>query len=166
MLPTPCWSGQIFRNGCGQIFRNHQQKLPRAIELVLNRAGKLFAAMEKRAPADDRAWLTIRRRVGVALVLTNLLVAAFGVDHCAIPSPTPRDRALIWLGLNLGPISGVVGALWYGAFLGAVPLVGAVSASCAIPIFVAIRGRSRAAFVVSSLLWFAAGYLFTIAIWT
>ncbi len=30
MLPTPCWSGQIFRNGCGQIFRNHQQQLKKA----------------------------------------------------------------------------------------------------------------------------------------
>ncbi len=34
MLPTPCWSGQIFRNGCGQIFRNHQAAFHESARLL------------------------------------------------------------------------------------------------------------------------------------
>jgi hypothetical protein len=59
MRPTPCWSGQIFRNSSGQIFRNHQQILTLNKDELERLAATLPARLINRVDAGLRWFLML-----------------------------------------------------------------------------------------------------------
>ncbi|MFT3765740.1 MAG: hypothetical protein QM820_09515 [Minicystis sp.] len=103
--------------------------------------------------------------VAAMLALANSLVAVAGVPKFLFRSPTPMQRVLVWVGLSLGPLSGWLEAFASRSVVAALPTVGIVTAVSCVPLVAAIRRRSVPLLALAGLLWFIAGYLFTIAMW-
>ncbi len=98
-------------------------------------------------------------------LLASLLVALAGVPTFLFAHPTPGQRALVWLGLCSGPLSGWVLAFSQRAGSSALPMLATVSVVCAAPLALALARRSLGALLVGGVFWFLSGYLFVIAIW-
>jgi hypothetical protein len=65
----------------------------------------------------------------------------------------------------LGPVSGWILASFGGKLLSALGILVPVTLACAIPLAVYWYRRRAVWLAIALLLWVAAGYLFTVAIW-
>jgi hypothetical protein len=98
-------------------------------------------------------------------VLASLLIAFWGLPTFFVAKPSLGERALLWLGLCLGPLGGWVAAVAQRHLCAALPLLAGASVLCAAPLTVAFVCRSSGALLLSALLWFLCGYCLIIGIW-
>ena len=98
-------------------------------------------------------------------VLALALPIALAFDHTyAIGRTDAADRALVLLGLLLGPLTGwllggsTLATDWYH-------FVNAVTGLTAGPLVLVAGSRSRAAIALAAPFWVLGGYIFSVAIW-
>ncbi len=113
----------------------------------------------------DRKFGGVVAFVVALLVSVDLCIALWGIPTFLFVEPTAGDRVLVWVLLCVGPLSGWILATAHGQLLSALPMFGWATIYCVVPLVVAVVRRSTVALALLALLWFACGYLFTIAIW-
>ncbi len=98
-------------------------------------------------------------------VLINVFIALTTGPGMAPASPDISKQVLVWLGLSLGPLCAPIVSFARDDLVGVAPMIVLFTSPCALLLASALARRSAALFLLLDLVWFAFGFLFTIAIW-
>jgi hypothetical protein len=105
------------------------------------------------------------RAKDLSLVVSGTAVASIVIAAATVRSEEVGRFAVMSALIFLGPGAGWILAWLHGELIGALALLVPVTVVCAVPFAGYILWPSAIWLAFASLLWIAAGYFFTVAIW-